>query len=455
MKLSFERIFILFFLLVIIGVVTLGVVNFNTNRSYFESTGWVEHTNEVLKQSTMVLSNLQDLGVRGYITTGDTSFLESYKSSRKIVIPRIDSLKELAKDNPVQGARVDSLRSYALYRLDICKKYIALFNQRRLDTAALAAFTLESRANMAHIRGHIGDIMSDEGALLRRRKDETEKNRHDFNLSVALIFAEVVMLLIGILVAVIFYFYHRKKYEANILKLNADLAKNVVDLNYANKELESFSYSVSHDLRAPLRIIDGFARILSEEYKQSLDAEAARFIQSIRSNAQHMGQLIDDLLNFSRVSRQELSMHDTDMNMLVDNVAGSLNALNKNTGADIQIAPLKNAKCDESLIKQVWMNLVSNALKYSRKKDNPVIKIGSEETATEVIYHVSDNGVGFDMEYADKLFGVFQRLHKASDYEGTGVGLALAYRIVARHKGRVWADSKPGEGAIFYFSLPK
>jgi len=282
-----------------------------------------------------------------------------------------------------------------------------------------------------------------------------EQSRHDFNLSVALIFIEIVLLLIVTFISLLLYLYHRRKYEQNILKLNADLATNVSDLNNANKELESFSYSVSHDLRAPLRIIDGFAKIMSEEYAPQMDEEAHRFIEAIRSNAKHMGQLIDDLLNFSRIGRQELAIHETDMHKLVVHVIESFSLLNNTPGADIQLNTIVDAKCDAHLIKQVWINLISNALKYSRNKENPVIKISSEVTEKEIIYSVTDNGVGFDMEFSDKLFAVFQRLHKATEYEGTGVGLALASRIVTRHRGRVWAYSVPDQGATFYFSLPK
>jgi light-regulated signal transduction histidine kinase (bacteriophytochrome) len=305
------------------------------------------------------------------------------------------------------------------------------------------------------IRANISDIINTEEDLLVKRKAETEKNRDHFNLSVALIFTEIVLLLIGTLVSVVFYLYHRKKFETNILSLNADLANNVAELNYANKELESFSYSVSHDLRAPLRIIDGFAKIMSEEYKNKLDDEGKRFIEAIRSNAQHMGQLIDDLLNFSRIGRQELALYKVDMNHLVTSVIDSFKVLNKTLNTEIRVETLSVSQCDESLIRQVWINLLSNAIKYSRKREQPVIIISSKETETEIVYSITDNGVGFDMEFADKLFGVFQRLHKVSEYEGTGVGLALVSRIVTKHKGKVWAHSTLDQGSVFYFSIPK
>jgi signal transduction histidine kinase len=455
MKLSFDRIILLFFLISIVGVVILGVVNFNSNKSYFESNEWVEHTNEVIKESTSALSTLQDMGVRGYITTGDTNFLESYHNAQKALPAKLDTLKALTRDNKEQHARVDSLYGYAMRRVDLAEKYIALAGKHKLDTATLAQFTRESKANMTGIRASVADIIGVEQALLNVRRASTRQSRSDFNLSVALIFTEIVLLLIVTFITMIYYLRRRKKYEKDILALNANLAQNVIELNNANKELESFSYSVSHDLRAPLRIIDGFAKIMSEEYKSRLDEEGIRFIDAIRSNAQHMGQLIDDLLNFSRISRQELAIHETDMNKVVSQVVESFRILNKTLGAEIQTDHVPNAKCDEHLIKQVWINLLSNALKYSRKKENPVIRIATQETETEIIYSITDNGVDFDMEFSHKLFGVFQRLHKVSEFEGTGVGLALVSRIVTRHRGRVWAFSVPDQGATFYFSLPK
>jgi signal transduction histidine kinase len=391
------------------------------------------------------------MGIRGYVTTGDTGFLETYHNAQEVLRPRLDSLRALTADNKDQQSRIDSLRSLAMARVDMCRKYIALAGGKKLDDENLAVFTLESKANMTNIRAAVGGIVKREQALLKTRKSANQQSRDDFNLSVALIYTEIVLLLIITFISFLFYLYRRKKYEQNILQLNADLAQNVAELNNANKELESFSYSVSHDLRAPLRIIDGFSKVLAEDYKDKLDSEGVRFINTIRNNAQHMGQLIDDLLNFSRISRQELAIHEIDMGKVVEQVIASFRQLSPPPAADIQIINLTN----EHLIRQVWTNLISNAVKYSRKKENPVIRISTQETDTEIVYSIEDNGVGFDMEFADKLFGVFQRLHKVTEYEGTGVGLALVSRIVTRHHGRVWAESVEGAGATFYFSLPK
>jgi PAS domain S-box-containing protein len=227
------------------------------------------------------------------------------------------------------------------------------------------------------------------------------------------------------------------------------------NLRLANKELESFSYSISHDLRTPLRAINGFSKLITEEYASLFDKEAMRLFDVIRENSMMMSNLIDDLLAFSRLGRETLVKTDTDMTGLVKTELINLFSLDDNDKIEINIEDLPEAYCDTSLMRQVWANLLSNALKYSSKEEKPQIRIGSLESDNDPIYFVQDNGVGFDMTYVDKLFGVFQRLHSIKEFEGTGVGLAITHRIVTKHGGRIWADSKLGEGSTFYFSISK
>ncbi len=236
-------------------------------------------------------------------------------------------------------------------------------------------------------------------------------------------------------------------------KAEAALQRQTLQLEKANKELETFSYSVSHDLRGPLRIIDGYTEIAMTDYGSKLDDEGRRILTIIASNVRRMGQLIDDLLNLSRLNRKELDIHTVNMDELVSAVIKEqLNGhSNKYT---INLSGLLPAGCDRNLVTQVWVNLISNAIKYSAPREQPVIEIDSYASAEELVYRIKDNGVGFNMKYADKLFGVFQRLHKMTEFEGTGVGLALVHQIVSRHGGRVWAKAETGKGAIFSFSLP-
>lgn len=224
-------------------------------------------------------------------------------------------------------------------------------------------------------------------------------------------------------------------------------------LEVTNKELESFSYSVSHDLRAPLRAIDGYTRMILRDQRDNLDDDAKRKFDLIRSNTQIMGKLIDDLLSFSRLGRLELNMSRLDMESLVNDVWMELQIINPGRKIDLKIRNIPPGWGDRTLIKQVYSNLLSNALKYTNFRDNVYVEVGGYKEGDEYIYYVKDNGVGFDMEYYDKLFGVFQRLHSADEYEGTGVGLAIVQRIIHRHGGRVWANAVVDKGATFYFTL--
>jgi two-component system sensor kinase len=223
----------------------------------------------------------------------------------------------------------------------------------------------------------------------------------------------------------------------------------------ANKELESFSYSVSHDLRAPLRAIQGFSKMLLLDHGESLDAEGQRRLNIIIANTNKMAQLIDDLLAFSRLGRLVLKVEAVDMEAMVRNVIGELREGLTDRNIQWDLKPLPRALADKSLINQVWINLLANAVKFTGPKDPAVIEVGSEKEGDHNVFYVKDNGVGFDMNYADKLFRVFERLHRAEEFEGTGVGLALVQRIIHRHGGKIWAEGKVDEGATFYFTLPK
>jgi two-component system, sensor histidine kinase and response regulator len=226
------------------------------------------------------------------------------------------------------------------------------------------------------------------------------------------------------------------------------------ELAAAYHELESFSYSISHDLRAPLRSMDGFAAILESEFAAQLGDEGRRILNIIRAGSQKMDELIVSLLEFSRAGRSALQFDRVDMTLLADAAAREVQALYTGPEAQIDIADLPPVQADPVVIRQVWCNLIGNALKYSAKRATPKISVSGRIDNGEAIYQVEDNGAGFDMRYADKLFGVFQRLHRSEDFSGTGVGLAIVHRIIARHGGRIWAESSPDAGACFQFALP-
>lgn len=251
----------------------------------------------------------------------------------------------------------------------------------------------------------------------------------------------------------------RKLAEKEILKLNSELEQRILDrtaqLKIVNLELEAFSHSVSHDLRAPLRHINGFAEILKEEYYDQLPEKAKNYLDTISDSAKKMNILIDDLIKLSRTNRIELKKSMLKMNQVLDDALSEVQPLLENRKVDINISTLPEVIGDYNLLRLVWVNLLDNAIKYTRPRKKAVINIDYKEEKEEFIFCIHDNGVGFDMNYAQKLFGAFQRLHSTDEFEGTGIGLSNVRRIISRHSGRTWAEAELDKGASFYFSLPK
>lgn len=237
--------------------------------------------------------------------------------------------------------------------------------------------------------------------------------------------------------------------------LNRKLEKQSKKLEDANQELEAFAYSVSHDLRVPLRAIDGFSRILIEDYEDTLDEEGMRLLNIVRENTAKMGHLIDDILLLSRASRQEMVLNEIDMAALAKSVFDEFSADVADRDIEFIITDIPNAYGDRAMLGQVFQNLIGNAIKFTKNKTPAIIEIGSKKEGKEIVYFVKDNGAGFDMKYINKLFGLFQRLHSPEEFEGTGVGLSIVQRVIRRHEGNVWGEGAVDQGATIYFTLPK
>jgi len=293
-----------------------------------------------------------------------------------------------------------------------------------------------------HVSGKVTDVLynaslyrDDNGAVagvFAAARDVTERKRAEAELAV----------------------YHQHL-EDLVAQRTAEIQSTNKRLEGANQELETFAYSVSHDLRTPLRAVDGFSRILLEDYASTLDAEGQRVVNVIREGTRKMAQMIDDILAFSRAGRLELSVRAIDMEELVREALKTLEPALAGSSVKVEIKSLPASQGDGPMIQRLWTNLLDNAIKFTRTKPGGVVEVGAQAGDNETIYYIKDNGVGFDMQYGHKLFGVFQRLHGPEEFPGTGIGLAIVKRIAERHGGRVWAEGKVGEGATIYFALPK
>ena len=266
-------------------------------------------------------------------------------------------------------------------------------------------------------------------------------------------FLRLLMLIVVIILVAIIAERIEKIRKLN--DLNKKLQNQSEKLEDANQELEAFAYSVSHDLRVPLRAIDGFSRILVEDYEDKLDEEGIRLLNIVRENTAKMGHLIDDILLLSRASCQEMVLNEIDMAALAKSVYNEFQTDVTDRDIEFIVGDIPNAYGDRAMLGQVFQNLIGNAIKFTRNKNPAVIEVGGEKEGKEIVYYVKDNGAGFDMKYINKLFGLFQRLHSPEEFEGTGVGLSIVQRVIRRHGGKVWGEGAVGQGASIYFTLPK
>jgi signal transduction histidine kinase len=434
-------------LLVLVSAVAILAV-----RGHGESGRWVAHTEEVIGEleGLSAAVSAAEAARRGFLASGETFYLDERNTALSKLQSHLQSAKMLTTDNPGQQARLQDLAGIFAQRAPQVDDLIVIAQTDGL-AAAQHAFVAQHVQNVQHAtleaNRKIDEIETVERDLLISRQDADSRS------SAMLMAAFTVLLLTGAAVLACLYLRIRREMQDRAMTSTA-LQRANTGLEAANRELESFSYSVSHDLRAPLRAIDGYSQMLEEDYGAHLEETGRRYIQTVRRSSQRMAALIDDLLTFSRLSRQNLIRETVDMTALARRAAAEVLEGQPGPQPAVEIAEMPPVLGDPALLRQVWTNLIGNAVKYSSKSPSPAVRVRAASDGRLVHYEVQDNGVGFDMKYAGKLFGVFQRLHNLDEYPGTGVGLAIVQRIVVRHHGVVTAQGERGKGATFGFTLP-
>lgn len=450
-----------------------------------ESVKWVAHSHEVLDHIDHLVTYLSDVenGRRGFVITGEDRYLAHFTNGQMRVEEALRTLRDLTADNTFQTEACDELAALIQKRLEIFTHSINARRARGLDVVEQTVFIEQGQQAMEPIRQLAERMTAHETDLLAERQARQSKEVEG-GLGFAVLVSLIGLLLFITLLLLIARANRRRQAaeleltqanaeleqrvqqrtselqaaNAEVLRVNAELDQRVQErtaqLEDANKELEAFSYSVSHDLRAPLRHIQGYAEMLQQATAGQLTEKSGRYLQTITKASSEMGQLIDDLLAFSRIGRAELQSSHVPLERVVQQTIQRMELALKDRRIDWKIGSLPVVVGDPTALGQVFANLIGNAVKYTSQREVARIEIGlAGQEDGHIILFVRDNGAGFDMQYVDKLFGVFQRLHRADEFEGTGIGLATVRRVIARHGGRTWAEGAVEQGATIFFTL--
>ncbi|HCM75852.1 MAG TPA: hypothetical protein DIS90_05695 [Cytophagales bacterium] len=440
MKLYIDRRALFGFIVALFIFLWLGYFSYRNNQQFLAAREAIFHTTEVLIHIEQTQNNavkVEEL-IAKYIISQDNTYLTLYNHELEKAAEHYNKLVALTADNESQQVKLDSFVVAGTKKLSLHQKIVeAMKNSTRREAADILS-SEENMKSTQKVNSILTSIRTEENSLLLNRVAKSKAEMKAFETTFMVLMVTTMLILLAVFVIINNSFRSRLMAEERAHQINS--------------ELESFTYSVSHDLRAPLRSIRGFAEVLKEEYGPSMDQESNRLLGIIMRNASRMGQLIDDLLDFSRLGRKQLSYSKIETRGLVTEIIGEL-TVHDSRNVKWEIQPLEHTVGDLSMIRQVWVNLISNALKYTRNNPEATIQIGNYSHKGNMVYFVKDNGVGFDMKYSDKLFKVFQRLHNNQEFEGTGVGLALVQRIITKHKGKIWAEAEVNQGASFFFYL--
>ena len=434
----------------------------------------VDHTWQVINEVETILASSvnAESGNRGFLLTDDDSYLAPYMTAIHDLPLELNRFASLTADNPSQQTRLIELRAVLEQRLQLLQQGIDLRRSGSANGVQALVVSGTGRAHMEHLRRITDDMEAEERRLLNARTANAESSGRRARFAVALASALDLILIVLMFRYFVLERVHRIATEqvaeklaisrqqieinaAEIAALNLTLEERVrqrtIELETTNRELEAFSYSVSHDLRAPLRTIDGFSLALEEDYAAAVDAVGRDYIRRVRTGVQRMGQLIDALLQLSRITRAELNGEDFDLTELAHSVAANLREENPGRPLTFNIQADLQAHGDPKLLRVALENLLGNAVKFSSRKPESVVDFGWD--TDQQAWFIRDNGAGFDMYYSDKLFNAFNRLHGDKDFKGSGIGLATVARVIHRHHGRIWADSIVDHGATFWFTL--
>jgi signal transduction histidine kinase len=455
------RMIIWFGLAYLIVILMLALSYFGARQLRESEVFWLEHGYQIIAEleSSYITLREAESDQRTYLVNGDERLLNSLEAAEGNFRAQIDQLESLTADNPSQHARVEKFEALGIERLNILQAQVRLKQEHGAEIVKQAIMERPGLRKMAEAHSLANEIKREEETLLAERRARSEVSVRNAMWSLASLGAAVMATLAMAYMFIRREIIGRRRTEEELRRLNEELeervARRTAEIEASNKELEAFSYSVSHDLRAPLRHVASFANLLREHAADSIDETSENYLRRIIEAASGMGRLIDGLLTFSRLGRMEMSHNRVSLNQLTQEALQELQS--EIEGRDIvwRIGELPVVEGNRETLRAALVNLFSNAIKFTRPRRPAKIEIGCLESRDgQAVCFVRDNGVGFDMRYAGKLFGVFQRLHRARDFEGTGIGLANVQRIILRHGGRVWAEGEIGRGATFYFSLP-
>ncbi len=436
--------------LVFAGILVISAISYRNMTILIRNGRQDQRSHEFIQFLAATSESMDEAesGHRRFLVTGDNGYLAAYNTLRARAPEYIGYLQNLTEVGSTQRKRVHELETLITQQLQKERAAVERRNETGFESVRAMALAGVAKAELDAARHLEIQMEQDETKALAQRVVESTTTTRS-----SIILLTIGALLLFVLLAAVYYLIRHDVKERR--RVADELHRRGELLEAANKELEAFSYSVSHDLRAPLRHIDGYASLLAKAATVSLDDKAKRYLQTISESATRMGQLIDDLLVFSRMGRQEMLHGTVNLNQLIASVLHDLRHDLQDRAISWTIAQLPEVTGDAAMLRQVFANLVSNAIKFTGTRPQANIEIGSRQgSQEEAVVFVRDNGVGFDMRYANKLFGVFQRLHRADEFEGTGIGLANVRRIIHRHGGKAWAEGTLGEGATFFVSLP-